>query len=530
MWNPTNPHIESDNKKLEQVDTANAAAGAYSSSSSAPQQQQQNFNNFGDNLSKKDLQQQQQYDDSCDSGICSGNLTSSGPIIDSGEIKLNIPTTPAPQQQQQQQQPNQQTKKQQQLEPTTLDSGCIVSEPIAEDADINEHDELSIAEAATKLYQHQQVQQQQPQATAAVESSAANPMLLKHKVDANISEWFCNLSLQTDQQQSSTADGSVLNNLNSRANNNQQQQQRNNKSTHQTTSQSSTQQQQQPTNLNPSNAWERFYQQNDEGDNHLHVACALGEEDIVAALIRMVPHPCLFNIQNDEGQTALHIAARAKQPKILRMLLIAGAEPLIRDCRGNIALHLACDAGEIQCVRALTMTISQSEINEAHRQYGHRSLDNRESSLKCAQLPTDMEIRNYDGLRCVHIAAVRGYLDILKTLELAGADMNAKEGLSGYTPLHIAIINNNEEIINFLLNDCTNLKIETETYAGRTAYQIADSLEKYQITNILKERGALPLTPPDSEYETSDIESDDEKESNWLAEHQLRTNLTLMVA
>lgn len=52
-------------------------------------------------------------------------------------------------------------------------------------------------------------------------------------------------------------------------------------------------------------------------------------------------------------------------------------------------------SGEEQCVRALTMSIGASEVNEAHRQYGHRAND--KSYLKYAHLPSDLEIRNYDG-------------------------------------------------------------------------------------------------------------------------------------
>lgn len=58
----------------------------------------------------------------------------------------------------------------------------------------------------------------------------------------------------------------------------------------------------------------------------LHLACISGFVDVVAALIRMAPHPCLLNIQNDVAQTPLHLAALTVQPTILRMLLLAGAE------------------------------------------------------------------------------------------------------------------------------------------------------------------------------------------------------------
>lgn len=58
----------------------------------------------------------------------------------------------------------------------------------------------------------------------------------------------------------------------------------------------------------------------------LHLACISGYVDVVAALIRMAPHPCLLNIQNDVAQTPLHLAALTAQPAIIRMLLLAGAE------------------------------------------------------------------------------------------------------------------------------------------------------------------------------------------------------------
>ncbi|GBP98379.1 NF-kappa-B inhibitor cactus, partial [Eumeta japonica] len=135
--------------------------------------------------------------------------------------------------------------------------------------------------------------------------------------------------------------------------------------------------------ITPANAWEKYYQQNDDGDTALHLACISGYEDVVIALIRMAPHPCLFNIQNDDAQTPLHLATLTAQPKIIRMLLIAGAK-----------LYILPASLVKNNVFALTTPISASEVNEFHRQYGHRAND--KSYLKCAKLPSDLEIRNYD--------------------------------------------------------------------------------------------------------------------------------------
>lgn len=89
-----------------------------------------------------------------------------------------------------------------------------------------------------------------------------------------------------------------------------------------------------------------------------------------------------------------------------------------------------------------------------------------------------------------------------------------QEGKSGRTPLHIAIECCNEALANFLLDEFqAKLNLETATYAGLTAYQVACILNKSEMQNMLEKCGAEPLTPPDSDYD-SDIEDlDDSKVS-----------------
>nr|XP_017019223.1 NF-kappa-B inhibitor cactus isoform X3 [Drosophila kikkawai] len=335
-------------------------------------------------------------------------------------------------------------------------------------------------------------------------------MRLKHSTDAGIPQWTVQSNLAGRGEQlnnlGQSSGGSNSAQISANRSKGPQSTTQSNTAAGPTTNPSSAPQ----SSINIMNAWEQFYQQNDVGDTPLHLACISGSVDVVTALIRMAPHPCLLNIQNDVAQTPLHLAALTAQPNIMRMLLLAGAEPSVRDSHGNTALHLSCIAGEKQCVRALTEKFGATEIHEAHRQYGHRSNDKAVSSLSYAHLPADLEIRNYDGERCVHLAAEAGHIDILRILVSHGADINAREGKSGRTPLHIAIEGCNEDLANFLLDECEKLNLETATFAGLTAYQFACIMNKSRMQNILEKRGAETVTPPDSDYDSSDIEDLDD--------------------
>lgn len=88
--------------------------------------------------------------------------------------------------------------------------------------------------------------------------------------------------------------------------------------------------------------------------------------------------------------------------------------------------------------------------------------------------------------------------------------MILQEGKAGRTPLHIAIEKANMSLINFLLNKCENINVETSTYAQLTAYQIAHILNKAPVLALLEKHGAKILLPPESDNESSDTDSESE--------------------
>lgn len=233
--------------------------------------------------------------------------------------------------------------------------------------------------------------------------------------------------------------------------------------------------------------WEIYYQQNDDGDTYLHLAVIHGNEKAVAEVIKAAVHPCLFDIQNDMYHAALHLAVLLKQSKIVRQLVVAGADLTVRDHNGNTALHLACSNGDLECVKNLLQPLSKQESIER----SNKAKPFRQQNL---------EQWNYNGEKFVHLACRANSIEVLQCLVEFGADVNSRDGKSGWTALHFAIEQNNEVMANYIM-ECSKTELETATYAGLTAYQLAALSENQTLLNHLLKCGAEPLSPPESEDE-----------------------------
>ncbi|XP_011879596.1 PREDICTED: NF-kappa-B inhibitor cactus-like [Vollenhovia emeryi] len=245
------------------------------------------------------------------------------------------------------------------------------------------------------------------------------------------------------------------------------------------------------------NTW-RLYEQDKEGDTQLHIAIMQSYVEAALVLIRLAPDPLLLDTCNDVHQSPLYLAVLMSQSLIVRRLILAGADPSVRNIRGDTALHLACNRGDLACAKALTDPLSPMERNQLM------------PGQTVPALPQNLEQRNYNGEMCLHVAVANGHVNLVRLLLRLGADLEAREALSGRTALHLAIERKCHTVVKFLLQECKPC-LETQTYGGLTAYQLALSTDCQLAKDLVVRHGAKPEPLPESDSESSSENSSEDE-------------------
>ncbi|CAL1269184.1 unnamed protein product [Larinioides sclopetarius] len=244
---------------------------------------------------------------------------------------------------------------------------------------------------------------------------------------------------------------------------------------------------------------EDIFTQDKDGDMILHLAIVEARSDIIFPLIQLAPHPDFLDITNDLYQTLLHLATLTGKSNIVRRLVVAGATLDIQDHHGNTPLHIASRRGDLDCVQAMIAPITDSEVKEASCSYPIYLQDYNLSYL--------INMKNYDGVSCVHLAATGGFLKVMECLYNNNADMNDQDGKTGRTALHYAVENGNLKLVELLLSKC-RVDPRVRNYAGRTSVRVAYALSKRNQSKTRQDIFNLLHTPTDHGESSSELDSD----------------------
>lgn len=248
--------------------------------------------------------------------------------------------------------------------------------------------------------------------------------------------------------------------------------------------------------------------QDNDGDNELMLAVVKQEELYASIIIDTFvkrKRTDLLNLQNREGNTALLLAVKMRSRSLVEQLVLGGADLLMRDYKGNTALHCASEIGILDLVKLLTpeksikQTILQSQDNDSAHPYRLYMLDDSDtdseqsqSRLTQSQLlnKKNAELYNYCGWNSFHLAVQNGHLHIADYLALTvKVDMNAPGGTRGMTALHIVIQKKNIPVFLYLTR---KLKVDVNmlTYDGLSPIQFACGYRQDDLVPLLLLSGA----------------------------------------
>ncbi|XP_054474952.1 NF-kappa-B inhibitor epsilon [Anoplopoma fimbria] len=201
----------------------------------------------------------------------------------------------------------------------------------------------------------------------------------------------------------------------------------------------------------------------EDGDTILHLAIIHEDKFIAQQLIQLFPKEVL-DIQNNLYQSPLHLATYLNLTDVVKGLVEKGACLELQDQEGNTALHVACQHGQTECANEMTREVSPSKLAPV------------------------LEIQNWRGLACLHLAALNRQHQIMKLLVKKGADLNIQEGTSGKTALHLAAELHDITSVKLLLSRGAN--VDAAMFNGCTPLHLAVGRQDAAIANLLCQSGA----------------------------------------
>jgi len=219
-----------------------------------------------------------------------------------------------------------------------------------------------------------------------------------------------------------------------------------------------------------------YFQVDEDLCTPLHVA-VLDDVDASFFLISKAESPAQLNLHNKFGSSPIHLAAKVGNSDSLRDLILGGANVEERDVKGETALHIACRRGHYESVRCLTTPLSMDD----------QVITNYKPPYQ--RLPQRLDVVNYEGLTCLHLAAFHRHKNIMKELVRLGADVDAPDSKSGRTPLHFAVERKDTEIVRFLLEK-SKADVDAETFDGATPLCLAEGRGFHSMATLLKGYGA----------------------------------------
>ncbi|XP_042537302.1 protein phosphatase 1 regulatory subunit 12B isoform X3 [Dipodomys spectabilis] len=235
---------------------------------------------------------------------------------------------------------------------------------------------------------------------------------------------------------------------------------------------------------------------NVDGLTALHQACIDENLDMVRFLVE---NRANVNQQDNEGWTPLHAAASCGYLNIAEYFINHGASVGIVNSEGEVPSDLA----EEPAMKDLLLEQVKKQgvdLEQSRKEEEQQMLQDARQWLNSGKIEDVKQARS--GATALHVAAAKGYSEVLRLLIQAGYELNVQDH-DGWTPLHAAAHWGVKEACSILAEALCNMDIRNKL--GQTPFDVADEGLVEHLEMLQKKQNVLR-----SEKETRNklIESD----------------------
>ncbi|XP_039619588.1 protein phosphatase 1 regulatory subunit 12A [Polypterus senegalus] len=213
---------------------------------------------------------------------------------------------------------------------------------------------------------------------------------------------------------------------------------------------------------------------NVDGLTALHQACIDENLEMVEFLVE---HGANVNQPDNEGWTPLHAAASCGFVEIAQYLIKQGAWVAAVNSEGELPLDVT---QEEPMEKLLQAEIKNQGVDiEAARQEEERIMI-QDAQQWVNQGRVEISRHPKTGATALHVAAAKGYIEVMKLLLKAGFKVNLTDN-DGWTPLHAAAHWGQEEACRLLVESFCDMNVVNKV--GQTSFDVADE----NLVDILEE-------------------------------------------
>ncbi|KAF0883606.1 PP12C phosphatase, partial [Crocuta crocuta] len=191
----------------------------------------------------------------------------------------------------------------------------------------------------------------------------------------------------------------------------------------------------------------------------------------------LVEQGATVNQADNEGWTPLHVAASCGYLDIARYLLSHGADIAAVNSDGDLPLDLA-ESDAMEGLLKAEIAYRGVDVEAAKRAEEELLLHDTRCWLNGGAMPEARHPRT--GASALHVAAAKGYIEVMRLLLQAGYDPELRDG-DGWTPLHAAAHWGVEDACRLLAEHGGGM--DSLTHAGQRPCDLADE----EVLSLLEE-------------------------------------------